>query len=348
MRKGVSATPSREKRSFGEMGTPSVLRTLVLLAALTLATALLVLIDPAAEPAAAQVTVPEATLVGAGDIASCNYDRDYYTAALVDRVITDAATAGIPRTVYTLGDNAYPRGSRAQFRNCYDPTWGGSHLGVRDDIALKVVNPEMHRLTKPSLGNHEYYTVGAWPYFEYFRAKAGPPGLGYYSYNQGSWHIVVLNSNCDKVGGCGRRSPQGRWLRNDLANNLSECTLAYFHHPLYASGDGTDTPEVKPFWTMLHDRGADVILSGHAHRYERLLPITPGGTPSDVGIRQFIVGTGGAPSGTQSGEDDPNMEVKQRGVRGVLKLDLYAGSYSWEFVPVEGETFTDSGTDQCH
>ena len=147
----------------------------------------------------------------------------------------------------------------------------GGQAGTGADL-----NPQMYTLTKPAPGNHEYLTAGAWPYVYYFGAKAGFPGQGYYSYDRGSWHIVALNSNCEKVGGCGKRSPQGRWLRRDLADNPARCTLAYFHHPLYASGTGGDAPEVKPFWTMLYDRGADVILSAHVHRYERFALITPG------------------------------------------------------------------------
>ena len=262
------------------------------------------------------------TLVGAGDIANCSHNNDSATAKLL---------GNIPGTVYTLGDNAYPDGTATQFRNCYDPTWG-----------------KYKKRTKPTVGNHEYHTARAKPYFDYFGARAGAPRRGYYSYDRGSWHIVALNSNCNRVGGCGRRSPQGRWLRRDLANNPSQCTLAYFHHPLYASGTGSDTPEVKPFWTMLHDRGADVILSGHAHRYERFAPITPSGARSANGIRQFIAGTGGEPGGRQYGPNDPNMQIKKTKTPGVLKLNLRAGSYSWKFVPVAGKTFTDSGSDQCH
>ena len=207
------------------------------------------------------------TLVGAGDIASCDYTADSATARLVGR---------IPGTVFTLGDNAYPDGTIKQFRNCYDPTWG-----------------KYKKRTKPSVGNHEYRTPDASGYFNYFGARAGAPSKGYYSYRRGSWHIVVLNSNCEKVGGCGKRSPQGRWLRNTLANHQARCTLAYFHHPLYSTGDNTATPQVKPFWRILYDRGADVILSGHAHRYERFAPITPAGVRNaEKGIRQFVVGTG--------------------------------------------------------
>ena len=262
------------------------------------------------------------TLVGAGDIASCDYTADSATARLVGRM---------PGTVFTLGDNAYPDGTIKQFRNCYAPTWG-----------------KYKKRTKPSVGNHEYRTPDASGYFDYFGARAGAPSKGYYSYRRGSWHIVVLNSNCEKVGGCGRRSPQGRWLRNDLANHQARCTLAYWHHPLYASGTGSDAPEVKPFWRILYDRGADVILSGHAHRYERYAKLTPGGARSANGIRQFIVGTGGQPGGTYNGPDHPDMRVMKRNTPGVLRLNLRAGSYTWKFVLIAGRTFADSGRDQCH
>jgi hypothetical protein len=268
------------------------------------------------------------TLVGAGDIASCSQSNDSATARLLGR---------IPGTVVALGDNVYPYGTAQKFRNCYDPTWG-----------------RYKKRTKPAVGNHEYYdanfdSTAAGPYFNYFGWRAGKPGKGYYSYDRKNWHIVVLNSNCSKVGGCGRRSPQGRWLRRNLANHRSRCTLAYFHHPLYASGTGSDAPEVKPFWRMLHDRDAEVILSGHAHRYERYAKITPGGARSAKGIRQFIVGTGGEPGGEQfDGPYHPDMQVMKRNTPGVLKLTLRADSYAWKFVPVAGKTFTDSGTDPCH
>ncbi len=262
------------------------------------------------------------TLVGAGDIASCSQNNDSATARLLGR---------IPGTVFTLGDNVYPSGTTEKFRKCYDPTWG------------------RHKpRTKPTLGNHDYTTNGSSDYFDYFGARAGARGKGYYSYERGGWHIVALNSNCEKVGGCGRRSPQGRWLRNDLANNPSRCTLAYFHEPLYASGTGSDAPEVRPFWNILYNRHAEVILAGHAHRYERYAKITPDGARSANGIRQFIVGTGGEPGGQFDGPYHPDMQRFKRNTPGVLKLNLRADSYAWKFVPVAGETFTDSGTDPCH
>ena len=125
--------------------------------------------------------------------------------------------------------------------------------------------------------------------------------------------------------------------------------LAYFHRPLYSTGVNVAGPQVKPFWDMLHDRNADLIINGHAHRYERFAPMTPGGTRSDNGIRQIVAGTGGQPGGDEvSLTDAPNLQRVKTGVFGVLRLNLRADSYAWKFVPVAGETFTDSGATSCH
>jgi hypothetical protein len=144
--------------------------------------------------------------------------------------------------------------------------------------------------------------------------------------------------------------PQGRWLRTDLAQNPTKCTLAYFHDPLYASGREHDSPQVRPFWDKLYDQHADVILSGNAHRYERYARITPSGERSSArGIRQFIVGTGGTAQGTIKGPDEPRMQAKKVGAPGVLKLKLGSGYYKWKFVPVEGrKNYTDSGRARCN
>jgi acid phosphatase type 7 len=262
------------------------------------------------------------TMVGAGDIGRCDDRSDSKTARLVGK---------IPGTVFTLGDSAYPDGTREQFRDCYDPTWG-----------------KYKKRTRPTAGNHDYHTAGAKPYFNYFRWRAGRP-RGYYSYDRGAWHIVALNSNCEEVGGCDWRSAQGRWLSTDLANHRGRCTLAYFHHPLYASGSGYDSPKVKPFWHILYNYHADVILNGHAHRYERFARISPSGERSSArGIRQFIVGTGGAPGGSQQGPDEPRVQAKKVGAPGVLKLHLGSGFYHWKFVSVAGRNYTDSGKARCH
>src|SRR5215203_3717855 len=303
----------------------------------------------------AQAATEPLTLVGAGDIAECSQDNNAEaTAALLE---------GIPGTVLALGDNAYPDGTRTQYANCYD-NYRISDGSIFDTTRTSWWGQYKAR-TMPVLGNHEYHSSEvAQPYFDYFSATNGfkqpaapvpnrglTPGKGYYSYNTGSWHIVALNSNCNKVGGCEKTSPQGKWLRNNLANTTNrQCTLAYFHDPLYSTGNNIPNPNVKPLWQILYNNGTEVILNGHAHRYERYAPLTPAGrVDSQNGIRQFVAGTGGAPGGSEIYLDQaPGVRVVETGTSGVLKLDLSAGSYSWEFVPIAGQTFTDSGTGSCH
>lgn len=260
-------------------------------------------------------------LVGAGDIARCNEKGDEATARLLDNV---------PGTVFTLGDNAYERATSSDFAKCYDPSWG------------------RHKArTRPATGNHEYATPGAGAYFDYFGAAAGDPHKGYYSYNRGAWHIIVLNSNCRQVGGCEPGSPQERWLRADLKANRRTCTLAYFHTSRFSSGKYGDSLTVRPFWKALYDYRADVVVSAHEHDYERFAPQTPHGKlDRSRGIRQFVVGTGG---GKLRPFDEIKLNSRARNANtwGVLKLTLYPESYSWKFVPVAGKTFTDSGSDRC-
>jgi hypothetical protein len=299
------------------------------------------------------------TLVGAGDIAECSPDNNAKATA--------ALLANIPGTVLDLGDNVYPDGTPRQYANCYDNyrLFDGSVF----DATRTYWWGKYKDRTMPVLGNHEYHSSKvAQPYFDYFSAVNGfkqpaapvpnttrtpglTPGKGYYSYDRGSWHIVALNSNCNKVGGCQKTSTQGKWLRNNLANATNKkCTLAYFHHPLYSTGNNIPNPNVKPLWQILYNNHAEVIVNGHAHRYERYAPLTPSGT-TDLhnGIRQFVAGTGGAPEGSEIYYDQaPGVEVVETGTSGVLKLDLSAGSYRWTFVHIEGQTFTDSGTDECH
>ena len=258
-------------------------------------------------------------MVGAGDIASCGSNGDEATANLLSTI------AG---TVYTLGDNVYEDGTTTEFTNCYDPSWGA----------------EKSR-TLPSAGNHEYHTAGASGYFWYFGSSAGDPAKGYYSYDLGDWHIVVLNSNIDVSTG----SAQEQWLRTDLAASTKACTLAYWHHPRFNSGSShSNDTSVQPLWQALYDANAEVILNGHEHSYERFAPQTPGGTlDTSRGIREFVVGTGGASHATL-GTLKANSEIFNGSTYGVLKLTLSAGSYAWQFVPVTGGSFTDSGTGTCH
>jgi hypothetical protein len=251
--------------------------------------------------------------VGAGDIARCGSSGDEATANLLD---------GIPGTVFTLGDNAYESGSDAEYAECYEPSWG------------------RHKArTRPSPGNHEYQTQGATGYFNYFGASAGPTGRGYYSFNLGNWHIISLNSNVSMSAG----STQEQWLRADLAANNSACTLAYWHHPRFSSGSHGSTTSTQPLWQALYDFNAELVLAGHDHNYQRFAPMTAQGAADPVrGIRSFVVGTGGADHysfGTPIANTDTN---------GVLKLTLFANSYTWQFIPEAGEAYTDSGMGACH
>ena len=253
--------------------------------------------------------------VGAGDIAMCDAHSEA-TARLLDT---------IGGTVFTLGDNAYVEGTRQEFRDCYDPTWG------------------RHRSrTRPVPGNHDYGSPGAAPYFEYFGANAGPPGLGYYSFELGDWHAIALNSNI----AVGPGSAQAAWLRSDLSRSRARCTVVYWHHPLFTSGPDGPSSQMRDFWRILYDAGGELVLNGHEHLFERFAPQDPDGRPDPArGIREIIAGTGGAP-GYQTITVAPNSEVRITGEFGVLKLTLLADSYQWEFIPVSGRG--DVGAGSCH
>ena len=258
-------------------------------------------------------------IVGAGDIASCDTEMDEATAKLLDQ---------IPGTVVALGDNAYPNGTASEYTNCYGPTWG------------------RHKArTRPVVGNHEYNTPGATGYFGYFGSAAGEPGKGYYSYDLGQWHVIVLNDNVDPSAG----SPQEQWLRADLAANDRQCTVAMWHWPRFTSVEGrTTAAHIKPFWDALYEAGVDLVLGGHHHSYERFAPQRPDGTADAAfGIRQITVGTGGQ-SLYNWGPPAANSEVRNNTARGVLKVTLNSGSYTWQFVPVAGQSFTDAGSGNCH
>src|SRR5687767_3220883 len=266
-----------------------------------------------------------AVFVGAGDIASCASSGDETTANLLD---------GISGTVFTLGDNVYDFGTANEFANCYHPTWG-RHLAR----------------TRPAPGNHDYYTLNAGAYFNYFSAAAGNPVTGYYSYDLGHWHMIVINSNCLVIGGCGAGSPQEQWLRSDLAAHPALCTLAYWHHPRFSSGSVHGShPQLEPIWRALYEYRADVVLSGHEHNYERFAPQDSNGTLDwDRGIRQFVVGTGGRSH--YNGFITPNLpnsEVRNGDTYGILRLTLHPTGYDWKFIPETGKTFTDAGSGTCH
>ena len=266
-------------------------------------------------------------LLGAGDIASCkNPEGARATAKLIEQ---------IPGTVFAAGDLAYETGSAEDFKNCYEPTWG-----------------RFKDRTKPALGNHEYGNHTASAYFQYWGARAGPVGKGYYSYDLGNWHIVVLNTNCDAkaLGGCAAGSPQETWLKEDLAKHPAACILAY-GHALFSSGvfkSHAVHPELRELWEDLYAAHADLVLAGHEHSYERFAPQDPQGKADPVnGIREIVVGTGGR-SHDLLGFATPNSEARDWDTFGVLKLTLAPGKYAWEFIPEEGKTFHDSGSGVCH
>ena len=259
-------------------------------------------------------------MIGAGDISDCNNNSDEATAKLLD--------ANLNGIVFVLGDNAYEIGSTTEFNTCYNPTWG-RHKGR----------------TMPAVGNHEYGTTNAAGYFGYFGFAAGDPAKGYYSYDTGDWHVVVLNS---RTGGT-PSSTQLDWLRADLTSSTKSCTLAYWHHPRFSSGfEHGNNVAMQPFWDLLYEFNADVVLNGHDHDYERFAPQTPTGVAdSQRGIREFVVGTGGRAL-YSLGTLKANSEVYNSNTFGVLKLTLSPGGYSWQFIPVAGQTFTDSGSGSCH
>ncbi len=271
------------------------------------------------------VTAPtpqDPVLVGAGDIATCGSDADEQTATVLD---------GVQGTVFALGDNAYDSGSASEYSDCYGPTWG-RHKG---------------RTLFPVAGNHDYNTAGATGYYGYFGDAAGDPAKGWYSRDVGGWHVVVLNSNCTVVG-CGLDSPQEQWLRADLAASTAPCTVALWHHPRASSGIYANDPSVQAFWEDLYYAGADLVLNGHEHIYERFRPLDAAGTADDTyGITQFIVGTGGAEL-RSLGTLNPASVARNAATYGVLKLTLHPDSGDFAFLPVAGGSYTDNGSVACH
>lgn len=274
-------------------------------------------------PASPEQSAPRGEVVlAAGDIANCRREEDEATAALA---------ASAPGTILVLGDAAYPDGSEEDFGRCFGAGWGALRPRVR-----------------PAPGNHEYHTAGAAGYFGYFRGAAGPQGRGYYSFDVGTWHLVSLNSNCDDAGGCDTDSPQGRWLARDLAEHPTACTLAFWHHPRFSSGARHGgSSRMAEAWEILARAGADLVLSGHEHHYERLGPLdAEGAVDPERGIRSFVVGTGGARL-YPFGEPVPGSEVRDDRTHGLLRLDLGDGEYAWQFLPTPPGPFTDRGAARC-
>jgi hypothetical protein len=235
-------------------------------------------------------------------------------------------------TILVLGDMAYENGTASEFSTCFAPQWGALNGRI-----------------KPTPGNHEYQTKGAPGYYGYFGSAFGTATTGYYSFDAGSWHVIVLNSNCSPTGGCSAGSKQEKWLRADLAQHPAKCTLAYWHQPRFSSGNHGSNTSMTAFWNALYAANADVILGAHDHDYERFAPQTPAGkADSSRGIRQFVVGTGGnslVPTRTAIA----NSQVRDAKTYGVLQLILGSTGYSWNFVKVgSAGSLADSGTGTCH
>jgi hypothetical protein len=301
---------------------------------------------PAPAPAASLDTpfAAPAVVAAVGDIACDPTESNFNGGMGTARACRHRNTAHVvkeltPDHILTLGDHQYRQGRADQFAASYELWWG-----------------ELKPITRPAPGNHDYGTRDAVDYFDYFNGPgvevgaAGRRGEGWYSFEAGPWHVVALNSNCAKVaGGCGEASPQAAWLRADLAASDARCTLAYFHHPLFTSGKNPATPEMRPLWQLLYDEGAEVVLVGHDHNYERFAPQNPQGElDPERGIRQFIVGTGGRSLRTPGPVMAPNSETFRNESSGVLRLELGAAGYSWRFVAERAEAIDESGAEACH
>jgi hypothetical protein len=251
-------------------------------------------------------------VAGAGDIARCSMPQAVYTAALLGNIDGD---------VITFGDNTQLNGTAQEFADCYNPTWG-------------VYKYKTH----PSPGNHDYNTANAQPYYDYF----GVPE--YYSYDTGFWHLISLNSEID----ISSNSVQVQWLRADLEAHRNICILAYWHRPRFSSSTvHPNDPSLDALWDVLYEYNVDVVLNGHNHLYERFAPQNPQAVADPQGIREFTVGTGGGGTLYAYGNPIANSEVINNQTYGVIKLTLHQYSYDWEFIPIAGQTFTDSGSSVC-
>ena len=268
------------------------------------------------------------SVYAAGDIAACRTDNaDDSEAARTAAIIASRMAADTDAVALTLGDNTYPVGLLEEYMKCYHPTWG-----------------QFKARTRPSPGNHEYYTPNAVGYFAYFGSAAGARRLGYYSFTVGSWHVISLNSNLKPQ----EHQAQLTWLKEELARSQAKCTLAYWHHPLYSSGGHGSDKRMQDAFAVLHAAGAEVVLAAHDHNYERFAPQDAEGNEDvERGIRQFVVGTGGAKL-TPIAFRRFNSDVSNNSTHGVLRLSLKEAGYEWEFVPVDKDGFSDRGAALCH
>ena len=266
------------------------------------------------------------SVAAVGDIADCWIVSNGTIAAARTAPLVSASDA----LVLVLGDAAYINGSPTEYANCFQPTWGAFKDRMR-----------------PVPGNHDYYTPGAAGYFGYFGAQAGPAGLGYYSFDHGGWHFIMLNSLVDLKEG----SAQYLWLADDLARSRdSLCTLAVMHFPAFNSGNTHGSiAEMLPAFNALQAAGVEIVLAGHEHVYERFAPQRADGTADPArGLRHFTVGTGGALPMAFKTTPLANSEFRASGSFGILRLTLGPGTYNWQFITVDNASPVDSGSGTCH
>ncbi|MET0961448.1 MAG: metallophosphoesterase [Noviherbaspirillum sp.] len=293
--------------------------------------ALLLALCGCAAPPPHSYTGAAATVYAAGDIADCRYRAPESSGAAATAELVEAGLAANPGAhVLTLGDHTYPVGLAAEFNDCYHPTWG-----------------RFRERTFPAPGNHEYYSTGAAGYYAYFGARAAPEQGGYYSVQLGKWHVVSLNSTLRGAA----FEAQLAWLRKDLARHPALCALAFWHYPRYSSGGHADNPYLAPVWQALADAGVELALAAHDHDYERFAPQDAHGVRDEArGVRQFVVGTGGAWL-TPVRFSAANSEARSNASHGVLRLDLYDNGYTWEFLAAGRDAaepgFSDRGAAPC-
>lgn len=296
-------------------------------------------ITPDYEPSVVQQhekpALPESkTVVAAGDISCSTQSKTYNNGQGTSDACHMQQTADLarrlhPDTLLLLGDVQYESGSAAEFDQSYSKTWG---------------RPDLKTISRPAAGNHEYTTKNANAYYAYFGSAAGDPSNGYYSYDIGAWHAVVLNSNCSFVA-CNETSEQYRWLKNDLIAHPAKCVVAYYHHPRFSSGTHGENAAMQPLYELLVANHVDIALAGHDHVYERFGLLNATGQPDVSGIRSFIVGTGG--------KDHYSFRTVQAGsearindVFGVLRLELQPARYRWQYID-EKDTVRDTGSESC-
>jgi hypothetical protein len=314
----------------------SVTRGLVVVAALAACKPHERVTPPPAHASAAQVAISgAAVLIGAGDIGICGTLGDERTAHLVDSVLLADSAAGVESVAFTAGDNAYPSGLDRDFVRCFRPSWGDPKKRIMKSL-------------KPAIGNHDYQSERGAAYYRFFGARAGPAYKGYYSYEVGPWHAIVLNSEMAADGSLNERTQQEDWLKRDLREHGKTCTLAYFHRPLYSSGAHGPDLSARPFWNILSAGGVDLVINGHDHHYERFLPMNAAGAVDTLnGMEEVIVGTGGGPLTGVRSQPMTNSVVQIQGHWGVLIVTLGSGEYNTSFIDTDGHIWDPSGR-KCH